>query len=380
MHAKHALVFITLLATASCAENREKLTQLPAADGKGALPVALRVSAATVTRQAVVRSVIANGTTEPARVADLGPQMTGRIGAMLVKEGDKVKAGQNLVRLDADEASLRVQQTAAGAAQAKAQYELAKAEYERLAPLLARGTITPQQLQRLEAQRDALKSATEAAHVAQSDAQRMQSNTTVRAPFAGVVSKVNMEVGEVATLMPPSVLLRLVDLSSVDVRVRVHERELSRIAIGDAIEASFSSSKQRAEGKVTFISPEIDPRTRNAEVVTRIPNPLGMLRAGMFAEISIRPKTSEDTLVVPASAVAGAGDNRYVFAIDNNTAKRIKVRIAPVDGQIVEVLEGVPVGMRVVAEGLGKLSDGVLLTVGESQPEPPSAGTPEQQP
>jgi RND family efflux transporter MFP subunit len=380
MHAKHALVFTALLATASCAENREKLTQLPAADGKGALPVALRVSAATVTRQAIVRSVIANGTTEPARVADLGPQLTGRIGAMLVKEGDKVKVGQNLVRLDADEASLRVQQTAAGAAQAKAQYELAKAEYERLAPLLARGTITPQQLQRLEAQRDALKSATEAAHVAQSDAQRMQTNTTVRAPFAGVVSKVNMEVGEVATLMPPSVLLRLVDLSSVDVRVRVHERELSRVAIGDAIEASFSSSKQRAEGKVTFISPEIDPRTRNAEVVTRIPNPLGTLRAGMFAEISIRPKTSEDSLVVPASAVAGAGDNRYVFAIDNNTAKRIKVRIAPVDGQIVEVLEGVPVGTRVVAEGLGKLTDGVPLTVGETQPEPPSAGTPEQQP
>lgn len=380
MHAKHALVLIALLTTASCAEKAEKLTQLPAADGKGAVPVAVRVSAATVTRQAIVRSVVANGTTEPARVADLGPQLTGRIGAMLVNEGDKVKAGQNLVRLDADEASLRVQQTAAGAAQAKAQYELAKAEYERLAPLLARGTITPQQLQRLEAQRDALKSATEAAHVAQSDAQRMQTNTTVRAPFAGVVSKVNMEVGEVATLMPPSVLVRLVDLSSVDVRVRVHERELSRIAIGDAVQASFSSSKQKAEGKVTFISPEIDPRTRNAEVVTRIPNPQGALRAGMFAEISIRPKTSEDSLVIPAGAVAGAGDNRYVFAIDNNTAKRIKVRIAPVDGQIVEVLEGVPVGTRVVAEGLGKLSDGVPVVVAEPQPEPPSAGTPENKP
>ncbi|HEY6881356.1 MAG TPA: efflux RND transporter periplasmic adaptor subunit [Polyangiales bacterium] len=380
MYAKRVLALIAVLATAACAEKAEKLTQLPVADGKGAAPVAVRVSAATVTRQPIVRSVVANGTTEPARVADLGPQMTGRIGAILVDEGDLVKAGQNLVRLDADEATLRVQQTAASAAQTKAQYELAKAEYERLAPLLNRGTITPQQLQRLEAQRDALKSATEAAHVAQSDAARMQTNTTVRAPFAGVVSKVRMEVGEVATMMPPSVLLRLIDLSSVDVRVRVHERELSRIAIGDDIVANFSSSKQTAQGKVTFISPEIDPRTRNAEVVTRIPNPKGALRAGMFAEIAIKPKSVEDSLVIPATAVAGTGDDRYVYAIDGNVAKRLKVRVAPIDGALVEVLEGVPVGTRIVAAGLGKLSDGAPLEVGEAQPEPTPAGIPEHKP
>jgi RND family efflux transporter MFP subunit len=361
---------LAVLAASSCTQRAEKLTQLPAADGKGAAPAAVRVSAATVSRQPIVRGVVANGTTEPVRVADLGPQMTGRIGALLVDEGDKVKLGQNLVRLDADEASLRVQQTAAGAAQAKAQYELARAEYERLAPLLDRGTITPQQLQRLEAQRDALKSATEAAHVAQSDAARMQTNTVVRAPFAGVISRVNMEVGEVATMMPPSVLLRLIDLSSVDVRVRVHERELSRIAIGDAIEANFSSSKQKAQGKVTFISPEIDPRTRNAEVVTRIPNPQGLLRAGMFAEISIKPRVVEDSLVIPAHAVAGTGDDRYVFVIDGATAKRVKVRVAPIDGELVELLDALPVGTRVVAEGLGKLADRALIEVAQAEPKP----------
>ncbi|MET0287503.1 MAG: efflux RND transporter periplasmic adaptor subunit [Polyangiales bacterium] len=371
MKVRPVLAFCAALATVvGCGDKGEKLTQLPAADGKGAAPVAVRVSAATVTRQPIVRGVVANGTTEPARVADLGPQMTGRIGAMLVREGDKVKQGQNLVRLDADEASLRVQQTAAGAAQAKAQYELARAEYERLAPLLDRGTITPQQLQRLESQRDALKSATEAAHVAQSDAARMQTNTTVRAPFAGVISKVSMEVGEVATMMPPSTLVRLVDLSSVDVRVRVHERELSRIAIGDAIEANFSSSKQKAQGKVTFISPEIDPRTRNAEVVTRIPNPQGLLRAGMFAEIAIKPHAVDDSLVIPSSAVAGTGDDRYVYVIDGTAAKRVKVRVAPVDGRLVELLEGLPVGTRIVSEGLGRLSDGAALEVASAESKP----------
>ena len=193
-------VLAIALALVSCGERADKLTQLPAAEQagrNGAQPEAIPVAVVAVERRELVRPVLATGTTEPAREADLGPQMTGRISAMLVEEGEVVKAGAALVRLDADEASLRVQQTAAGAAQTRAQYELARSEYERLSPLLEKGTVTPQQLQRLASQRDALKSAADAALVSQSDARRMQGNTTVRAPFSGIVSKVPMEVGEV---------------------------------------------------------------------------------------------------------------------------------------------------------------------------------------
>ena len=355
-----------------CGDRGEKLTQLPAAESKDQKSEPLPITTAVVTRQAIVRSVVATGTTEPARVAALGSQMSGRIGALFAHEGDKVKANAMLVRLDADEASLRVQQTAAGAAQAKAQYELAKAEYERLAPLLKQGTITPQQLQRLEAQRDALKSATEAAQLANSDAHRMQGNTVIRAPFAGIISKVPVEVGEIATMVPPTTLMRLVDLSSVDVRVRVHERELSRVAVGDQIEAKFPSSNQTALGQVTFISPEIDAHTRNAEVVTRIPNANGALRAGMFAEITIKPKTSPNSLVIPASAVAGTGADRYVFTVQDGTAKRQPVKVAPIDSKLVEVLEGVNEGQTIVGAGLGRLSDGAPVTLQASDLPAPS--------
>lgn len=359
MNAVHLLGTVLTLTVASvgCGHGDEKLTQLPAAE-KGAAQEAVPVSVFEVKRQEIVRSVVATGTTEPARAANLGPQLTGRIGAVLVDEGDRVDNGTVLVRLDADEMALRVQQASASAAQARAQYLLAKAEYDRLAPLVNKGTVTAQQLQRLEAQRDALKSAADAAAVGQTDAQRMQGNTFVRAPFSGVISKVSVEVGEVATMMPPTVLVRLVDIANVDVRVRVHERLLSRISVGDQIEAKFPSSNLGAAGEVTFISPEIDPRTRNAEVVTRIPNPDGALRAGMFADIRIRPRASPNTLVIPATAVAGTGDERYVFMVVSGVAKRQKVRIAPVDDKLVEVLEGLSEGQTIVREGLGRLSEG----------------------
>jgi len=364
---------VAVLLLTACNADKEKLTQLPESESAAVLaPVSVDV--VKVVREELVRAVIATGTTEPAREANLGPQITARISKYLVKEGDKVKAGQALVQLDTSEAGLRVQQTAANTANMRSQYELAKAEYERLAPLAERGTVTAQQLQRLASQRDALKAASDAAQVAEADAARNVNNTSVRAPFAGVVSKVQMDVGEVATLMPPSVLLRLVDLSSVDVRVKVHERELARIAIGDSVEAKFTSSGQSAVGQVTFISPEIDPRTRNAEIVTRIPNTEGLLRAGMFAELEIKPKGSQQTLIIPTTAVSGTGENRFVFTVANNTAERRKIRVAPIDNERVEVLEGLQEGEPIVSSGLGKLSEGAPITLaGEQAPTPPSA-------
>jgi membrane fusion protein (multidrug efflux system) len=364
---------VAVLLLTACNANKDKLTQLPESEAAAVVaPVA--VETVQVVKQELVRAVIATGTTEPVREANLGPQITARISNFLVKEGDKVKQGQVLVQLDNSEAGLRVQSTAANSASTRSQYELAKAEYERLAPLAERGTVTAQQLQRLAGQRDALKAASDAAQVAEADAARNVTNTSVRAPFAGVVSKTQMDVGEVATLMPPSVLLRLVDLSSVDVRVKVHERELARVAIGDAVQAKFPSSGQTAVGQVTFISPEIDPRTRNAEIVTRIPNADGLLRAGMFAELEIKPKGSQQSLVIPTAAVSGTGENRFVFTVANNTAERRKIRVAPIDSERVEVLEGLKEGEPIVASGLGKLSEGAPITLGgEKAPAPPSA-------
>lgn len=373
-----ARVFIAiLLGLTGCGDNAEKLTQLPAAETASQQGDAVAVAGIAVKLENVARAVRATGTSEPAREADLSPQMTGRISAIAVKEGDLVKAGAILAKLDSMEAGLRVESTAANAASTQTQYELAKAEYDRLAPLAAKGTVTAQQLQRLASQRDALKAASDAARVGQADAARNVTNTNVRAPFSGIVSKVKSEVGEVATMVPATVIVRLVDMSSVDVRVPVHERELGRIAVGSKVTATFPSMNQSAEGVVTFISPEIDPRTRSTEVVTRIPNPNNVYRAGMFTEISIEPQKAQESLTVPRTAVGGTGDNRYVFVISGDVVEQRKVRISAVDATSVEVLEGLKADESVVIEGIGRLSNGtrVKLSSGapaQAEPEKPS--------
>jgi len=377
---KARVLIAILLGLTGCGDKADKLTQLPAAETATQQAEAVSVQAVAAKLENVARAVRANGTSEPAREADLSPQMTARISAITVKEGDKVKAGAVLARLDSMEAGLRVESTAANASSTQTQYELAKAEYERLAPLAEKGTVTAQQLQRLASQRDALKAASDAARVGQADAARNVTNTNVRAPFAGIVSKVLSEVGEVATMVPATVIVRLVDMSSIDVRVPVHERELGRIAVGSKVIATFPSMNESAEGVVTFISPEIDPRTRSAEVVTRVPNPNNSFRAGMFTEISIEPRKAQESLVVPRSAVGGAGDNRYVFVISGDAVEQRKVRISTVDSKNVEVLEGLKADEHVVAEGIGRLSNGTRVKLSGAEPAQAEPEKPVEQP
>jgi RND family efflux transporter MFP subunit len=137
--------------------------------------------------------------------------------------------------------------------------------------------------------------------------------------------------------------------------------------------ATFPSISTSAEGKVTFISPEIDPKSRSAEVVTRIPNPESKFRAGMFTEISIDPKGTQESLVVPKGAVGGTGDNRYVYVVNGDVVEQRKVRVSAVDAESMEVLEGLKLDEPVVREGIGRLSDGVrvkLAEVAEIKPAP----------
>jgi RND family efflux transporter MFP subunit len=354
---KSIFAFSMLLGLGACGEKGEKLTELPKSEASA--QAAIEVQTAAATRTLVDRAVLATGTTEPMRQADLGPQMTARINAVLVHEGDEVKQGAILARLDVADAEIRLRQTEASAASSLAQYQLAASEYDRMAPLAPQGTVTPQTLSRLAAQRDALKAASEAANIAAENARHDLGDAVVRAPFAGVVSRVPVEVGEVATMVPTTVIARLIDLSSVDVRMRVHERDLARIKAGDPVYARFPSTQERLEGSIAFISPEIDPRTRTAEVVTRIPNGQRTLRAGMFAEIEVRSQDQHEGIVLPRTALGGSGDLQFVLVLNGDTLERREVKALPIDAARAEVVDGLHVGDQVVIVDVNRLSPGM---------------------
>lgn len=345
---------------AGCASGEER-AKLPEVDGDGQDVV--EVSAAEARAIELARPVEVTGTTEPVRAANLGPQLTARIERVMVEEGEEVGERQPLVRLDMREARLRAAQASAQALSTEAEAQLAVSEHERFAPLADQGTISPQRAEQLQQRRKALEQAADAARAAVQQARADVNQAVVRAPFAGVVSKVFVETGEIATMVPPSPLVRLVDLSQVDVRIAVHERDLARIEEGDSVTARITSQERELEGTITYIRPEVDPRTRAAEVVVRLPNEDGRLRAGLFTEISIQPSRTRDAIVVPRSAVGQAGDDRFVYVLKGGEVERRVVTVAPVDDDRLEVREGLEAGARVVADGLSRLADGAKVRV-----------------
>ncbi|WP_199350973.1 efflux RND transporter periplasmic adaptor subunit [Haliangium ochraceum] len=353
-------------------EDKDKIS-LPQGESAAQSKPAVEVETLRVQRTETSAPLVASGTSRAVRAANLAPALSGRIERILVEEGDLVKAGQPLVRLDADTVSLSATQARAAAAAAKAQADQLQADFERLTPLAERGSIPSSRVDQLAAQRTAAKSQAQAATAAADAAARMAQNAVLRAPFAGRVVEVPVEVGEMPSMAPGAKLVRLIDLTSVEVTVPLHERDLGRVQVGDTVVATFPSLSREVEGTIVQVGYEINSATRTAEVVARFANPDESLRAGLFTEIAIQPSSSRSAMVVPKASVGGTADERFVYVVEGDTATRRLVRVSSFDRDHYEVSEGLADGELIVAKNIGRLSDGMPVTLNAEKAAAPGA-------
>lgn len=360
----HAIATAALLLAACGKDEPPKLSLPPASPTAPAAAAPARVETLVATAAELAAPVHATGTSQPLRKADLAPAMNGRIEKLYVREGDRVRAGQLLAAIDGRTAQLGAEQARAAAAASTAQADQLDADYQRLEPLARRGSIAASRLEQLESQRRAARAQARAAQSAAAAADRAATNAILRAPFAGTIADLPREVGELAAGGP---LVRLVDLSQIEVHVRVAARDLGRIAAADAVRATFPQLGLTAEGAVSRIGFEVDPTTSTAEVVAVIPNPGGALRGGLFAELQIAPAQKRRAVVVPRSAIAGAGAQAAVFAVVDGKAVRRPVEVAPFDDARVELVKGIAGGTVIVAAQLDRLTDGAPVVAAATQ-------------
>lgn len=342
-------------------------TELPETSGSapGAGAQTPTVAAVRATLARVDEGIRVIGSSRPVRAANLGPQMTARITEIQVEEGSSVSEGDVLVRLDARASAISARQARAMAEAATVQAEQTSAEVDRLRPLASEGTIASQQMDQLLAQQRATAASANAANAAVAQAQTMLRNSSIRAPFDGIVSSVRMEVGETATLMPPSVVLRVVDLSELEVRGRVSERHLPSLELGAPVTARFIALDRSVEGRVSFVGLEVDPQTRTVEVIARIPNEEGALRAGTSVEITIAAGEPREAVTLPQAAVGGAGDARRAFVLVDGRAMARDVTVRPIAGNRVEVVAGIDEGELVITPFTTALADGASVEIAD---------------
>jgi RND family efflux transporter MFP subunit len=246
--------------------------------------------------------------------------MSGTLTAVMVDEGEKVKKGQQLFRLDARATRLGVTQAETALEGATIARDNAQRELERQRVLAEKGTISPAVLERAEAAFNAASNGIEAAEVAVSMARRYTSDSAVTSPIDGVVARKLKSVGETVTMMPPTTVLVIQDQSVIELRARIPETTLKHVKEGELITAHFAAVDVTRPATVVRIQPTVDPMTRTIEIVADVDNSDNLLRPGMYVEVELAPPVAAPAPAAVAPAAVTPDPKSPVASVKRKPA------------------------------------------------------------
>jgi RND family efflux transporter MFP subunit len=209
-------------------------------------------------------------------------------------------------------------------------------------------------------------------------AEAQLSYTEIRSPINGFVTDRSLYPGEMAAA--GTALITVMDTSSVIARAHIPQDQAATLKVGDKATITVPGVDEPIEGKVTVVSPALDPNSTTVEVWVQAKNPKGLLRPGTSAQISILARSVPDALVIPASALLtnpDGGTNVMVAGSDNKAhQKAVKTGIR--QGDQVQIVEGLAEGDKVITAGAYGLPDNTRIQVEAAQEsdksDRPSAG------
>ena len=329
------LVFCTI-ALFGCKEERGKA----GSQDRPAIPV--RVFAVKEEQAASSREIM--GTVQALEKAAIAARISGHITELPVVPGSKVDKGSLLVRIDAGEIAAKL-------LQAKAQLAQVDRNLERERGLLKKNASTPETVRTLEDSR-------RIASAAVGEVQTMLDYATITAPFSGIITGKNADVGDLAA--PGKPLLEIENPQNLQVVAAIPESLILKIKVGDAVPVSIPAAGFSSICKVAEVSPAADPLSRTAPIKLSLPSSPD-IRSGQFARILL-PQNSQNALFIPRSALLPYGQMERIFIVKDGRAGLRLVRTGAVEGDRVEILAGLSPGDEVVITGTKGLTDGQPIT------------------
>lgn len=310
------------------------------------------------------------GSVSAAQGVTVAPEIAGTITEIAFESGATVKQGDLLLKLDtsSEDAQLRA---------AEAQTELARLNAERNRKLIEDKTVSQSELDATEA---TLKQAQANADAIRAIIQKK----TIRAPFAGKLGIRLVNLGE--SLAVGQGIVSLQSLSPVFVDFSLPQQEFAQLQTGLKVRAFLDAyPTNQFEGELAAINPDLDAVTRSVRVRAKFANDGELLRAGMFARVSVILPEEQPVLVVPSTAVMSApyGDSVFVITPDdkpgstNLVAQQKFVRTGRMHGDFISVETGLKAGDKVATAGLFKLRNGISVRENnELAPKPSLAPNP----
>lgn len=354
---------------------KEAPVKPPAAAAKP--QTALAVTTARVEGRTVERSVEATGTLAAWDEVIVSSEIQGTVSKIKADLGDRVKAGDALAFLDQREASLNLEQAKAAHQSAlrafdreKAKLDDANANFKRYEELFKKGMVSVSQFDNIRTGRDVAEAQLheseariEEASARHDLAKKRMSDTVVKSPIPGEVSRRFVSTGE--SVKEKSQLFTIVSTGTLKFKGTVAESAVPRIRTGQEVLVSVEAFKDKTfKGRLTRISPALDTQTRTLEIEAEVPNSDGVLKPGFFARGMVLTQKEQGVPFVPEEAVYSFVGINKVFVISGDTAKELSVTRGVKDGQLIEII-GAPLksGDTVASSNLQNLYDGAKVTV-----------------
>ncbi len=302
------------------------------------------------------QTLTATGTLSAVQGVTVSAEAPGRLRNIQFESGARVQAGDVLLQMDTAGEAAQLASAEAGA-------ELARATLERRRELAKRQLVSPADVDAAAAQ---AKEAAARVGVVRA----LLAKKTVRAPFTGRLGLRQVNLGQILREGDPIVSLQSLDPINADFPIA--QQQLARLGTGMPVRLTTDAAPGRIfEGRITAISPEVDPTTRNLRVQAQVGNDREALRAGMFVNVSVVLPQPAPVLPVPATAIVYAPFGDSVFVVENAPSggatppvlRQRFVRLGQARGDFVDVTDGLKPGETVVTSGVFKLRSGMAVVV-----------------
>lgn len=306
------------------------------------------------------------GRTEAWVQSKIVSEVTGRVDAVEAKEGTLVRAGDPLLRIDADKVRLLLASKTAEAKQAEFQVALAQANLDRTKELYKQELVRKTTLDSAGAWSGVATERYNQLAAEKASLQLDLNRSTITAPFTGYTGRKLVDVGE--WVQPGQPVFEMVDLSRVRITVDLPERYFGRLAIGSPVQILASSADStRLQGTVTGITPDASAETHTFPVIVEMANGAGRLGGGMLVRATLSMNERFSSLAVAKDAIIRQNTGTIVYTVVDGKAQPVPVEISSTDGEWVAVIaDGLSKGMPVVVRGNERIYPGSPVRVQET--------------
>ena len=339
-----------------------------------------RTDIAVVQPQNLGLVIAVSGSIRPVLQAMIKSKVAGEIARLYVREGESVTAGQVLVSIDTADLKARNDAQRAMAAEAKARLDLATKNEANNRALLVKNFISQNAFDSVANSMQIAEANHQSALAQSAITQRALADAQIRAPFAGIISKRAVNVGEKITADAP--IMQIVDLSKMELEAPVPVGDIPSVKVGQEIALKVDGFSEREfKGKVERINPAAEAGSRSISIFVTLPNADGALKGGMFANGTLAAVGCSAVATLPIASLIEEGGQTFVFALKGGLIERKPVTIGAknIELGLAEIRSGIEVGTEVVAvkaDGLKHGSKAMVASRAVLSPVTPAAAQP----